>query len=182
MRSDAWDAALTDAQRWQVYDLFRRSPWYTVARFIGEEFGAGQPSRTSLYNWARRMRGMESAHKVEQAVIARDEIGTLAATVSTDRRLIDAYKSMAAELALKGDAGTALRFTQMAMDIAAGQTKARELELKAKAQETKDEVLRLAREKFEASERRLEAARQIVTNEALTDEQRIAKMKEIFGL
>ena len=56
------------------------------------------------------------------------------------------------------------------------------LALTGRAQQTKDEALRLQREKFEASERRLEAAKQVVTNEALTDEQRTAKMKEIFGL
>jgi len=185
MRSDAWDAHLTDAQRWQVYDVFRRSPWYTVARFIGEEYKVPEPSRTSLYNWARRMRRDESAHKVEQAIIARDEIGTLAATVSTDRRLIDAYKSMAAELALRGDAQGAVRITQMAMDIAAGQAKARELELKAKAQETKDEALRLQREKFEALERRHEATRQTLAtlNEtgALTPEAR-AEIEKAMGI
>ncbi|MCL2103462.1 MAG: hypothetical protein FWH21_00165 [Kiritimatiellaeota bacterium] len=181
-RCDAWDARLTDAQRWQVYDLFRRSPWYSVAKFVEEEHKVPQPSRTSLYNWAGRMRGMESAHKVEQAIIAKEEIGTLAATVSTDRLLIDAYKSLAADLALQGDARTAVRYTQMAMDIAAGQSKAKELELKARAQETKDEQLKLAREKFEAAERRLAEAKQIVANETLTDEERTAKMKEIFGL
>jgi|GEM_PF-2009591 len=99
-RSDAWDADLTDAQRWQAYDMFRRSSWYKVAEWAAEEFSVPPPSRAALYRWAKRMRGLESAHRIEQAVQARDEIGALAHTTATDAALIDAYKSMAAEAAV----------------------------------------------------------------------------------
>jgi hypothetical protein len=57
----------------------------------------------------------------------------------------------------------------------------RELALKAAAQQTKDEQLKLAREKFEAAERRENAARNALGDTKLTDAAKIAKMKEIFG-
>lgn len=182
-RSDAWDADLTEAQRWQAYDLFRRSPWYAVAEWAHKEFGLRRaPGRGALYRWARRMRQDESAHRIEQAVQARDEIGALAHTAAADAALIDAYKSLAADLALKGNASDAVKYTVMAMEIGNAQRKAAELELKARAQETKDAQLRLAREKFEAAERRLNAAKEVVSDSKLTDAERTARMKEIFGL
>ena len=56
-----------------------------------------------------------------------------------------------------------------------------ELKLKAAAQGTKDEQLKLAREKFEAAERRENAAKSALGDTKLTDADKIAKMKEIFG-
>lgn len=182
-RSDAWDADLSDAQRWQAYDLFRRSAWYEVAEWVKAEFALTRaPGRNALYRWARRMREDESAHRVEQAITARDEIGALANTAAADAALIDAYKSLAADLALKGNAADAVKYTVMAMEIGNAQRKAAELELKARAQQTKDEQLKLAREKFEAAEARLNKAKEIVGDVKLTDAERTARMKEIFGL
>jgi hypothetical protein len=159
-RSDAWDADLSDAQRWQAYDLFRRSAWYEVAEWVRSEFALTRaPGRNALYRWARRMREDESAHRVEQAITARDEIGALANTAAADAALIDAYKSLAADLALKGNASDAVKYTVMAMEIGNAQRKAAELDLKRRAQETKDEQLKLAREKFEAAEARIAATR-----------------------
>jgi hypothetical protein len=161
-RIDAWDAGLTEAQRWEAYGVFCRRPWFEVAAFVGKEWGLPQPSRGALYRWAARMRAMESAHRVEQAVVAREEVGALAGAVALDQKLIDAYKSLAADFALKGGASEAVKYTRMAMDLAAGQTRRRELELKAAVQRTRDEQLRLAREKFEAAEARLTAVREAV--------------------
>ena len=135
-----------------------------------------------LVRHARRMREDESAHRVEQAITARDEIGALANTTATDAALIDAYKSLAADLALKGNAADAVKYTVMAMEIGNAQRKAAELDLKRRAQETKDEALKLSREKFEAAERRLNAAKEVVSDSKLTDAERTARMKEIFGL
>jgi hypothetical protein len=182
VRSDSWDATLTEAQRWQCYDLFRRSPWYAVAKYAETEFSLPQPSRSSLYRWAERMRKDESAHRIEQAVQAREEVGALANTTATDARLVDAYKSLATDLALKGNAQDAIRFTTMAIQIASQSTKQQELDLKKAAQHTKDEALKLAREKFEAAEARLNEAKAVAGNAAMTDEERMSKIKEIFGM
>jgi len=154
-RSDAWDAVLTEAQRWEAYAVFGRSPWYEVSAWVAKEFNLPAPSRNALYRWAKRMRGMESAHRIEQAVMARAEIGALANTAALDEKLVAAYQSLGAELALKGDAAVAMKFTRMAMDIAAGQTKRAELKLK-------DEQLQLARDKFAAADARLRAVTAVV--------------------
>lgn len=186
-RSDAWDASLDEAQRWRAYAQFRRSPWFKVSTWIADEFKLPPPSRTSLYRWAARMRALESAHRIEQAVTARDEVDALAASAGqTDARLIDAYKTMAAEIAMRtGDAATASTYTRMALDLAAAQAKRADLDLKARAQETKDAALRLAREKFEAAEARLAAARKTLEtlnqSGGLTPEAR-AQIEKAMGM
>jgi hypothetical protein len=70
----------------------------------------------------------------------------------------------------------------MAIQIASQSTKQQELDLKKQAQQTKDEALKLAREKFEAAEARLNEAKAVAGNAAMTDEERMSKIKEIFGM
>jgi len=180
-RIDAWDAGLTDQQRWDAYDRLRRLPWQKVSLWAAEEFGVEPPSRSGLYRFASRLRKLESAHRLECALAARDEAGALVAAETDDRTLVAAYKTLAQDLALKGDAKTAETYTRMALQLADSARRRAELDLKGRAQKTRDEQLRLAREKFEAAERREDAAKAALGDTRLTDEAKIAKMKEIFG-
>ena len=181
-RSDGWSSSLSEEQRWQLYDAFRKgTPWYSVAE-QAEGMGAPRPGRTAVYNWAAAMRVAESARRLREAVAARDEAGRLVSAVTDDETLIGAYKAMAQSLALEGSPSEAVEFTKMAMALAANQNKRRELALKARSQETKEKELALAREKFEAAEKRLGAAEETVRDEALTPEEQVRRMKEIFGI
>ena len=45
-----------------------------------------------------------------------------------------------------------------------------------------DDALRLAREKFEASERRAAQAKEAISDKKLTDAERTARLKEIYGI
>ena len=185
----AWDAALTEEQRWRCYDKFVqfRSKWWEVAAWVAEEFGITGPSRSGLYRFADRMRASESAHRIEQAVIARAEIGRLAADASQrDPELAAAYETLAADAALRlGDASRALQFTRMAMAIADKRATIEGLDIKRRAQDTKEEAMRLAREKFEAAEARLAATRSAIEalnkTGALTAEAR-AEIEKAMGM
>ncbi len=186
-RSDSWDAPLTESQRWQAYAQFRRSPWYEVSAWAAKEFAIDPPSRSALYRWSARMRDMESGHRLEQSIVARAEVGALAASAGQcDSDLIECYKTLAADIAMRdGDAKTAYLYTSMAMDLAAAQLKRREIELKARAQDTKDDTLRLAREKFEAAEARIAATRKTIErlnqSGGLTPEAR-AEIEKAMGM
>ena len=111
-----------------------------------------------------------------------------AALAKTGDRLSDeeteaAYKQLATEIALRtGSAKEASAFIAMAAAIADRRQKEAELELKRRAQETRDEQLKLAREKFEAAEKRLNAVQGAVDAPQLSDAERIAKIKSIFGM
>ena len=119
--ANSWDAALTDPQRWAVYAKFVefRSDWTQVAGWVREEYGIKEPSRSGLYRFADRMRRLESAHRLEQAIIARSEAGELARSAGqTDADLVAAYETLAADAALgMGDAKKAGLYTKMAMAI-----------------------------------------------------------------
>ena len=182
LRTDSWAAGLTEEQSWQLYYKSRALRWNEAADWAVKEFGVDAPSRTAFYAWLGHMRAEESAHRLEQAATAAAEAAALAKTQTSDEAQIAAYKAMATELALRtGSADEAAKFVNMAAALSERRLRARELDIKARAQETKDEQLRLAREKFEAAERRENAAKAALGDTKLTDEAKIAKMKEIFG-
>ena len=60
--------------------------------------------------------------------------------------------------------------------------KQKELELKNRAQNVKEDELKLAQEKFAAAERRENAAKAAVSDNRLSDTERMARLKEIYGL
>ena len=182
LRTDSWAANLTEEQAWALYYKARGLRWFEVTHWAMQEYGTEPPSRTAFYAWLGRMRKEESAHRLEQAATAAAEAAALAKTKTSDDALIAAYKAMGAELALRtGSAKEAEKFIQMAATLADKRLKAAELKLKDRAQQTKDETLRLAREKFEAAEKRLERVAEITRDLKLTPEDKLAKMKEIFG-
>ena len=176
LRTDSWASALTEEQSWQLYYKARGLKWNEAAAWAVKEFGVDAPSRTAFYAWLGRMRREESAHRLEQAATAAAEAAALAKKTANDDALIGAYKAMAAELALRtGSAGEAGKFMRMALDLTDRQMKRRDLG-------QKDEQLKLAREKFEAAVRRENAAKAAVTDAKRTDEQRMSKLKEIYGI
>lgn len=184
-RCDSWYADLDEVTRWKIYDKARRATWYVVADWAQKEFALKRaPGRRAVYAFKAFMRENESAHRVEETITAKREVGTLAQVAGIDNQdLISAYITMGADIAMRtGAADDAKKFTGMAMDLGAFQTKMFELELKKKAQQTKDEQLKLAREKFEAAEARLAAVKQTLNDATLTPEEREARYKEIFGL
>ena len=187
VRTDSWASSLTEEQSWQLYYKSRALKWNEAADWAVKEYGVDAPSRTAFYAWLGRMRAEESAHRLEQAATAAAEAAALAKTQTSDEAQIAAYKAMATELALRtGSAKEAEKFIQMAATLADKRLKAAELKLKDRAQQTKDETLRLAREKFEAAEKRIAAVQAAVKSAkasggGLTPET-LKKIEEAAGL
>ena len=176
VRTDSWASSLTEEQSWQLFYKARGAKWNEAADWAVKEFGVDAPSRTAFYAWQKRMRAEESAHRLEQAATAAAEAAALAKKQAKDDALVGAFKAMAAELALRtGSAGEAGKFMRMALDLTDRQMKRRDLG-------QKDEQLKLAREKFEAAEKRLSAVQGAVDAPQLTDAERVAKIKGIFGM
>nr|AIF26383.1 hypothetical protein [uncultured bacterium fosmid pJB16B1] len=182
-RIDSWASALTEEQSWTLYYKAMRCQWQEAAAWAVKEFALDRaPSRSGFYSWLKQMRAEEHEHRMGQAAIAAAEAAALGQTATKDAALIAAFKSLATDAALQTDAKTALSFVQCAMAIKDRIQKDEELDLKANAENRKDDELKLAREKFEAAEKRLNAAAKTVTDETLTDADRVAKIKTIFGL
>ena len=175
LRTDSWAANLTEEQAWALYYKARGLRWNEAADWAVKEFGVDAPSRTAFYAWLGRMRKEESAHRLEQAATAAAEAAALAKKQANDDALVGAFKAMAAELALRtGSAGEAGKFMRMALDLTDRQMKRRDLG-------QKDEQLKLAREKFEAAEKRLSAAADITGDEKLTPDEKLKELDRLFG-
>jgi hypothetical protein len=189
LRTDSWASSLTEEQAWKLYYKSRALRWNEAADWAVKEFGVDAPSRTAFYAWLGRMRAEESAHRLEQAATAAAEAAALAKTKTSDEAQIAAYKAMATELALRtGSAKEAEKFINMAGALADKRLKAAELKLKARAQETKDEQLKLAREKFEfdAAKAAMDKATEIKSisaDDSLAADEKIAKVRAaLFGV
>lgn len=185
IRVDSWAAELPEEAQWAIYYKARTCRWNECVEWVQKEFDLdAKPSRTAFYRFLSQMRSEESAHKLDEAKTAALEAAALAKGASlTDEETERAYKQMAVELAMRtGSAKEANFFMKMASALADRRLKAQDLELKARAQETKDSALALAREKFEAAEKRLNAVESVTNSAQLTDAERVAKIKEIFGM
>lgn len=181
-RTDSWAAGLTEEQSWTLYYKAMRCQWQEAAAWAVKEFELERmPSRTGFYEWLKTMRASEHEHRMGQAAIAAAEAAALGKNVTKDESLIAALKTLATEAALNTDAKTASALIQSAMAIKDRLQKAEDLDLKAKAQAVKEADLALAREKFEAAEKRLNAAKETANDAKLTNEEKLARMKEIFG-
>ena len=189
VRTDSWASSLTEEQSWQLYYKSRALKWNEAADWAVKEYGVEAPSRTAFYAWLAHMRVMESAHRLEQAATAAAEAAALAKTQTSDEAQIAAYKAMATELALRtGSAKEAEKFIQMAATLADKRLKAAELKLKDRAQQTKDETLRLAREKFEfdaakAAMAKAAEIKSISADDSLAADEKIARVRAaLFGV
>ena len=188
-RSDSWDTPLTEAQRWQAYDKFVqfRAKWWEVAAWVEAEFGIPSPSRSGLYRFWERMKKDEAGWRTRQCIEAKARAGELAKRAGqNDAELAAAFQTLAADAALQlHDVDRAMTLTKMAMAIGDKIATRQGLDIKRRAQDTKEETLRLAREKFTAAESRLAAARDAVArlNESggITPEAR-AEIEKAMGL
>lgn len=183
-RVDRWDNCLTEAERWQIYERSQKQHWSVVRQWMMEEYPqiGEPPSKSAFYRWQRVMREGESAHRLESALIAREEANALVSAVTDDQTLIDAYKTLAQDLALKGDADSAAKYCKMAISLAERLTKNEELELKKEKLALDKEMLKLNREKFEAQEERERAACAALKETDISPEEREARLKQIFHI
>ena len=165
---DAFDANLSEEQRWAIFDRSQRFAWYEVARWINKEFGIPAPSRTAHYRFCNYMRKIAAARRYADAVAARTETKQLAKAAGSDGQTAAAFMALSQDLALAGNAKEAATFMQMALQL--------------RRQAAIEKTNQLDREKFEATLRRLGEARATVGDDTVTPEARIKKMKEIFGI
>lgn len=183
-RADSWYAEIPEEQLWKLYSVAKRSQWFETVRIANDEMGLSiKPSRSGFYRWLDYMRGEESERRLTQARIATIEADRLAKEVGLDDdTAIRAYKSLAAELALKSNAKDAEKFLRMAMNLVDRQLDAKTVALKERDLTRKDEELKIAQEKLKIELAKNAKATETIKDTKLTPEQREAKLREIFGI
>ena len=186
-RTDGWAAELPEEQQAQIADRMRKFPWYEVAKWAAEQFpGLRQPSRNALYRFAEWFREHEAEFLLRQrlrdrAALERElaEAGApdpqkLAAVMGND---VVAARARGDEEAV----ARAVRLYSVAAGVAGDSAK---LALDRQAEERQAGALALARERFEAAERRARQAdhAEDVLKSDLTPEEKDRRYRQIFGM
>ena len=182
-RIDAWGADLPEKVRWDCYDLAKSLPWPKAVLDQLEAIGIVRlPTRSSWYRFLARMRKADAARRIDKIAQSVAEAQSVADRAGIKAAVfVETLKTLAIDKAMTGDDKAAVQLASAAATIWSNAQTEKELELKTAAQKTRDEQLRLAREKFEAAERRENAAKAALGDTKLTNEAKLAKMKEIFG-
>ena len=192
-RSDAWEAQLPADTAKELYRLkeerqagrpYLRDFDRDVLPYLSLH-GIVAPSHATWFRFKHRMRMDEAAATIISVEASKRIAQGITAAKIDPRLAADMMTSLSVDEAAKPDGERNEKVMQIFASAAAmfksAEQRDRELALKAAAQQTKDEQLKLAREKFEAAERRENAARNALGDTKLTDAAKIAKMKEIFG-
>ena len=188
-RSDSWYANVPEEELAKLYSMARRgAQWFEVVKAANDELGLNvHPSRSAYYRWMDWMREQDSERRLAQARIAALEADRLAKGVGlNDDTAIMAYKSLAAEMALKtGNAKEAGHFMRMATDLIDRQLHAKEIDLKTQDLARKEEELKIALKKLEMLEKKEAAVKDAVTaartGGGLTEET-LKRIEEAAGL
>ena len=193
VRKDSWAGELLPDEAADVFEAWRKykGPWEKFADWIAETFEkARKPSRTALYSWASTDpehpgAGFQNWKSVRSARIraAGEQMAEWARAHGdvADETVAKGFMALGCDAMANGGEEVGKEMLDSWCKVTDRLLHRQELKLKAAAQGTKDEQLKLAREKFEAAERRENAAKAALGDTKLTDEAKIAKMKEIFG-
>ena len=198
-RTDAWGEDLPEETRRQLYawtkpptDEEKKAgrPWLRsyhadVLPYLSLQ-GIVAPSEPGWYRFLGRMREREAARTIISLETSKRIAEGMTAAKIDPRLAADMLTALSVDEAAKPEDARNEKamqvFASAAALFAGSAQRAKELELRQAAQKTKDEQLRLAREKFEAAEKRENTARNVISDRKLTDAERVAKIKGIFGM
>ena len=93
----------------------------------------------------------------------------------------DTFTNLAIDASMKGNDKAVSIYSGAARHYREMMQQEKKLDLQSRAQATKEDQLRLAREKFEAAERRLNATKDVVCNAKRTPEEKLAELDKMFG-
>ena len=199
VNSNAWGEDLPAETRWGIYALTKPPtdeeraagrPWLRrfpedVRPWLSLQ-GIVEPSMSAWYRFLGRMReeeaaktiiGVETSKRIARGIVRADVDARLAADMMT---------ALSVDAAAKGNDEAAKILADSAAKYHAAAQGAERLRLDAARQKTAEAQLRLAREKFEAAERRLVAVQEAVKSAKATggglSEETLRKIEEAAGL
>ena len=188
-RSDAWGENLSEADKWSLYrwtkepkdteDGPKRKSYEDALEYIGAELRVMAPSRPAWYRFLARMRREEKVQQIARIAGNCETAKDMTAEAKTNNRLAaDAFRALALDAAMDDDPKSASLYKSAAVMF-------QKIDLDERAQRIKDEQLKLAREKFEAAEKRLNAVQDAVAaarNKGGLTEETLKRIEEAAGL
>ena len=154
---------LDDAQQHALWEMLRGTSYEEALPKVRAEFGV----KTSVSALSRFMKRRGVVETLRENIYASEAFAAETDVKALDRRKRSAVVSAMWEALNAKDTKSIVALGKLivSMDI----------------DRRREEQIALAREKFEAAERRENAAKAALGDTKLTDETKIAKMKEIFG-
>ena len=196
-RADSWWAPLTDAELWDLWTLYTPHddptdtakklpglPWQKVAEVAQKRLHRDTAiEHGPFYRWVAWMRPQAADDRIIRIKASQLEVQEIADKHNiTDETIINALKAACMDAFTSDDTVEANRLAEMAARIQESLLKQQALALKARDVSVREASASLAREKFEAAEKRLAAVQGAVDEPQLSDAERIAKIKSIFGM
>ena len=155
---------LEDAKQHKLYELLKGASYEEVLPKVRAEFGV----RTTVSSLSRFMKRRAVVEHLRESVYASEAFAESEDVKALDKRKRSAVVSAMWEALTAKDTKSIVALGRLLVSMDAGRRD--------------DDALRLAREKFEAAERRAAQAKETISDRKLTPEERESKLKEIFGL
>ena len=155
---------LDDAKQHEVFELLKGTSYADALPRLRKEYGV----RTSEAALSRFVKRRSVAESLRTSLYVADAFADDEDVKALDRKSRAAVTTALWEAISNRDKESIVAFGKLALGFSADERAAKELAL--------------AREKFEATERRLAAAKTAVADQKLTPAEREAKLKEIFGI
>lgn len=155
---------LEDAKQHKLYEMLKGASYEDALPKVRAEFGV----RTTVSSLSRFMKRRAVVEHLRESVYASEAFAESEDVKALDKRKRSAVVSAMWEALTAKDTKSIVALGRLLVSMDAGRRD--------------DDALRLAREKFEASERRAAQAKETISDRKLTPEERESKLKEIFGL
>ncbi len=172
-RIDAWESRLTDEQQRELYrwtqtpaeqaDGNVRRPNFDECMARLDEMGVPRPSRGAWFRFKAAMQKMLREELLYSVAASSESAKDLKEMTPADYALAaDTFTNLAIDASMKGNDKAVSIYSGAARHYREMMQQDKKLALTERAQATKEDQLKLAREKFEAAERRLQAVQDAV--------------------
>ena len=178
-RIDAWESRLTDEQQRELYRWTQtprevkvegegegkvvRRPNFDECMARLDEMGVPRPSRGAWFRFKAAMQKMLREELLYSVAASSESAKDLKEMTPADYALAaDTFTNLAIDASMKGNDKAVSIYSGAARHYREMMQQEKTLDLQSRAQATKEDQLRLAREKFEAAEKRLAAVQDAV--------------------
>ena len=155
---------LEDAKQHKLYELLKGASYEEALPKVRAEFGV----RTTVSSLSRFMKRRAVVEHLRESVYASEAFAESEDVKALDTRKRSAVVSAMWEALTAKDTKSIVSLGRLLVSMDAGRRD--------------EEAQRLAREKFEAAERRAAQAKDTLADKKLTDAERTARLKEIYGI
>lgn len=178
-RIDAWESRLTDEQQRELYRWTQtprevkvegegegkvvRRPNFDECMAHLDELKIDRPSRGAWFRFKAAMQKMLREELLYSVAASSESAKDLKEMTPADYALAaDTFTNLAIDASMKGNDKAVSIYSGAARHYREMMQQEKKLDLQSRAQATKEDQLRLAREKFEAAEKRLAAVKDAV--------------------